>query len=567
MNKDYQNPIFRELRDQQVRYAPRERKIEQADRSEELHNEIQDGLEYSYSNICYFITEFKTEIYEEIQMPADSIRHDLQLLIEDFTESARLSPAEVTEKIWTTKELCERFHVVGKTISRWRRTGLIGRKFLSPSGGKRYVGFLDHSVNTFLKKHAEQIKRSSRFSLLSQEEKKNLVEQARILAANGLSQTETAKQLAAMTGRSAETVRYTLQSYDQENSDLSIFPERTPPIPEETRKQIFRSFLDGESLKGIAERYARTPGSIHRIIAKERAEQIMDIPLDYMDSEEFPLVRSRKQEEELLTPPQEFSQSPVSPAERKQAVPHGLPPYLAGLYEIPLLSPEKERFLFRKMNYMKYKASQLRDTLNKEYPNMAVMQQIKSLYEQSVAVKNEILLANLRLVVSIAKKHLTSGMNLFELISDGNISLIRAVEKFDYSLGNRFSTYASWTVMRNYARTIPDEQRYHDRFHSLPYDILDTAIDDRANVFFEEKNHMERKKQVSHFLNQLDEREHNIIMRRYGLGGEQDSQTLRQVGTALGITKERIRQIEIHALSKLRKAADEEHLEIPELNR
>ena len=91
------------------------------------------------------------------------------------------------------------------------------------------------------------------------------------------------------------------------------------------------------------------------------------------------------------------------------------------------------------------------------------MDQIEGLYDQSVAVKNEIISANLRLVVSIAKRHVSPGENFFELVSDGNISLIRAVEKFDYARGNKFSTYASWAIMKNYARTIPDELRHRDR--------------------------------------------------------------------------------------------------------
>jgi RNA polymerase sigma factor (sigma-70 family) len=72
----------------------------------------------------------------------------------------------------------------------------------------------------------------------------------------------------------------------------------------------------------------------------------------------------------------------------------------------------------------------------------------------------------LRLVVSIAKRHVGPVENFFELVSDGNMSLIRAVEKFDYARGNKFSTYASWAIMKNFARTIPDEHRHRDRFRT-----------------------------------------------------------------------------------------------------
>ena len=83
------------------------------------------------------------------------------------------------------------------------------------------------------------------------------------------------------------------------------------------------------------------------------------------------------------------------------------------------------------------------------------MDRIENLYEESVATKNQIISANLRLVVSIAKRYVGPAEDFFELVSDGNLSLIRAVEKFDVSRGNRFSTYATWAIMKNFARTIP----------------------------------------------------------------------------------------------------------------
>ena len=94
------------------------------------------------------------------------------------------------------------------------------------------------------------------------------------------------------------------------------------------------------------------------------------------------------------------------------------------------------------------------------------MDHIEELYDEAVATKNQIIRANLRLVVSIAKRHVGPAENFFELVSDGNMSLIRAVEKFDFARGNKFSTYASWAIMKNFARTIPDENRHHDRFRT-----------------------------------------------------------------------------------------------------
>ncbi len=93
--------------------------------------------------------------------------------------------------------------------------------------------------------------------------------------------------------------------------------------------------------------------------------------------------------------------------------------------------------LFRKMNYLKYQAHQLRRRLDPAARRTADLDEIERLQEEALAVKNQIIRANLRLVVSIAKRHVGPSNNFFELVSDGNMSLIRAVEKFDFSPGQQ----------------------------------------------------------------------------------------------------------------------------------
>ena len=241
-----------------------------------------------------------------------------------------------------------------------------------------------------------------------------------------------------------------------------------------------------------------------------------------------------------------------------------MPAYLASLYEVPLLTREQEVWLFRKFNYLKYRAVKLRDQLDPDKPSTRLMDQIEKLYEEIVAIKNRIVRANLRLVVSIAKRRVSPDDSFFDLVSDGNMSLIRAVEKFDYARGNKFSTYASWAIMKNYARTIPDEHRRRDRFRAADVEILQTAADCREDENQKRLAASDRLQQVGRFLDRLDSREQTIIIRRYGLDHEHEPQTLKEVGSALGVTKERVRQIEAKALEKLRDAVAEERI-LPEL--
>ncbi|MEM7560568.1 MAG: sigma-70 family RNA polymerase sigma factor, partial [Planctomycetota bacterium] len=233
-------------------------------------------------------------------------------------------------------------------------------------------------------------------------------------------------------------------------------------------------------------------------------------------------------------------------------------------YETPLLTREQEQHLFRKFNYLKYRANKLREKLNPAKAKSALMDEIEQLYEEAVIVKNQIVRSNLRLVVSIAKRHVTPADNFFELVSDGNMSLIRAAEKFDYARGNKFSTYASWAIMKNFARSIPSEFKHKDRFRTTGEEVFMAHEDTRVDHFAAEIAQKQRVKQINRILNKLDHREQQIIIRRFGLDHNNEPLTLKEVGAELGVTKERIRQIEARALTKLREAASTEAIDVPE---
>jgi RNA polymerase primary sigma factor/RNA polymerase sigma factor len=556
MHTDYVNPAIRQLRDQQVRFSPREKKIEQVNRAEKLLGELDPIRVYPYEYICFRITNYRPESYPDLKLAGREATHDLQLFVEDLSDAANVDVEAAGEQVLTVEELARQFNVSTKTISRWRRQGLISRRFVFD--GRKRVGFLLSSVERFVKQNADRVRRGAQFSQLSNEERQKILDRARRLAAAGGCPAEVTKRLARMTGRSVETIRYTLKQFDRDHPTMAIFPESTGPLGEDAKRKIYQQFRRGEPVEALAKKHCRTKTSIYRVVGEMRAKRIMELPLDFIPSDEFAAVRTEKQEREVLSPPPP-SDLPV----KKSRLPSGLPPYLASLYEVPLLSREQEMHLFRRMNYLKYKASELRRDLDPARPKRGLMDQIEDLYDQSVTTKNEIISANLRLVVSIAKRHVGLTENFFELVSDGNMSLIRAVEKFDYSRGNKFSTYASWAIMKNFARTIPDEHRHHDRFRTSHAEMFSTTEDARSDQYEQESTQLTRESQVEKILGRLDEREQQIIMSRFGLLRGHEPLTLKEVGAEMGVTKERIRQLEARALNKLRKAAQEEKIEIP----
>ena len=290
-------------------------------------------------------------------------------------------------------------------------------------------------------------------------------------------------------------------------------------------------------------------------IDEMRAARIMELPLDYIGNEQFASLRSRK-EAEILAPLPE-SDTPT----KKPRAPSGLPPYLASLYEVPLLTREQEVHLFRKLNYLKYEASELRAQLDVNRPNSPLMDRIDELYDESLAIRNHLIQANLRLVVSIAKRHVGPAGDFLDLVSDGNMSLIRAVEKFDFARGNKFSTYATWAIMKNFARTMSETFRHRDRFCTSCPEILGAIEDVRLHCDQQDSAQPQQPPCLEELLGRLDQRERDILTRRFGLMRGQEPLKLKQVGTMLGITKERVRQIQSRAMSKLQKAAEENHCE------
>jgi RNA polymerase primary sigma factor len=554
MNANYVNPVLRQLRDQQVRFAPRDQQLEQANRAERLLTEIDPGRVYPYDYLCFRITDFRPTSFANTKLSGEQASHDLRLFVEDLTDAASVPADRAGEEVLTVDELAKKFNVSTKTISRWRQQGLVSRRFVFD--GRKRVGFLRSSVERFVGENTERVQRGSNFSQMSEEERDEIVSRARRLAAAGGCPSDIARRIATKMNRSVETIRYTLKQFDQEHSDLAVFPANTGPLSDETKQKIYEQHRRDVPAEELAKRYCRTKTSIYRIVNEMRAKRIWELPLDYMPNPYFGRAGAEKT---ILGDMPQSDQ----PAAKKARLPSGLPPYLASLYEVPLLTREQEVYLFRKFNYLKYKAQKLREELDPIRARSSLMDEIERLYDQAVMVKNQIVRANLRLVVSIAKRHVGPTDNFFELVSDGNMSLIRAAEKFDYARGNKFSTYASWAIMKNFARTIPDEHKRRDRFRTSQSEMFGTTADGRSDQFGQESAQSQRERQIGRILERLDEREQKIIKSRFGLDYSQEPLTLKEVGQEMGVTKERVRQIEARALAKLRQAAHDEKIEVP----
>jgi RNA polymerase nonessential primary-like sigma factor len=289
--------------------------------------------------------------------------------------------------------------------------------------------------------------------------------------------------------------------------------------------------------------------------------------------------------------------------------------YLNGIGKTALLNAEKEVELAKRIEAGVF-AQHMLETAKRLAPKRR--SELNALVRDGLVAKNHLLEANLRLVVSLAKRYTGRGMPLLDLIQEGNLGLIRAVEKFDYAKGYKFSTYATWWIRQAITRGMADQSRTirlpvhlveqvnklarikRDLHQQLGReatheelgaevgltaekvaDLLDHARDPVSldmpvgteedaplGDFIEDSEAADAESAVISGLLQddlrrvlatLDEREQAVIRLRYGLEDGQP-RTLDQIGKRFGLSRERVRQIEREVMSKLRQGERAERL-------
>jgi RNA polymerase sigma factor (sigma-70 family) len=564
---NYRIAALKELTLQQIRFAPAAKCLEQLNRAGTLLAEVDPGKTYPYQYVCFRITEFRPSEYPDLLISGSDLQHDLSLFIKDLMRGTPAVPVEtLPEPVLTLEEISKRWNVSTKTISRWRKQGLVGRRVLY--NGRCQTGFVQSVVDRFLASNQELVQRGGRFSQLSASEREDILRRARRLSrVRGGTLTEVSRRIARRLGRSPETVRYTIKNFDRAHPAQALFPAVTGTLDQAAKETIYNSYRRGITVDTLAKRFRRTRTSMYRVINEVRAQRLLAQPLDYIY---HPSFDDPSLEAAILAPMPDLENYQAK--QREMRVPKDVPPELASLYEVPLLNKDQEQHLFRKMNFLKYKAGRLRSQLYKDAETRdevdpakvrnSSLDRIEELQAEANAVKDQIINANMRLVVSIAKRHSGQTDNFFELLSDGNMSLIRAVEKFDFGRGFKFSTYASWAIMKNFARSIPEELHRKERYVTGHEDLLDAAPDSRTD----EHECLATTEQAAHRVNRLLEylepREQQIIRMRAGLEDNARAMTLEEIGKELGITKERVRQLNVRIMKKLRTIADEQHMEM-----
>ena len=352
---------------------------------------------------------------------------------------------------------------------------------------------------------------------------------------------------------------------------------------------------------------------------RERVYNSLDaLGVDYIsgviepdDLDEPPLEAIAEIEEEELVDPNDLVDS--------FSIDDPVRMYLKEIGKVPLLSADEEIALATRMNAKNDAEARIKaaeesgETIPEEE-----MASLKKTIKDGEKAKQKLAEANLRLVVSIAKRYVGRGMLFLDLIQEGNLGLIKAVEKFDYTKGYKFSTYATWWIRQAITRAIADQARTiripvqsaskiakiqaarQKLAEELKREPSDKEIADEINltertvtglrlgktttislhdpiqhgedgefrdIIPDEKttapDEMVQDEEIlSHMLkltDQLEERERTILELRFGLNGEKPK-TLEEVSCKIGRTRERVRQIQNQALDKLRQMLEADNL-------
>lgn len=232
--------------------------------------------------------------------------------------------------------------------------------------------------------------------------------------------------------------------------------------------------------------------------------------------------------------------------------------FLSAVEHSRLLTFEGEQLLFKRLNFLRFRASAIQVSMKSQRrPSRKTRKELDRLLQEAGKTRAELAQANLRLVMSIARRLSASDDECDEFVAEGNAILLNAIDKFDFARGYRFSTYATHAVQRHLFRLIGRRNKRRLReLSETATTLLESSPAAESDGPTEQQVMEAAKVIISRIDDVLDERASRIVRGRFGLNESGKGKSLREIGEELGISKERVRQILQQSIDRLGTVAE-----------
>ncbi len=224
------------------------------------------------------------------------------------------------------------------------------------------------------------------------------------------------------------------------------------------------------------------------------------------------------------------------------------------------LSRDEEQTLFLRYNYARYRLRGLAEAQRRRCCAARAREMVRW-FRRGLDARSDLAEANMGLVLAMAKRSRTPNVEFSELVSEGNLALLRSIERFDVSRGYKFSTYACRAILKSFCRLASKWGRYRQEFPTSFRPELERSDYDVRRHEIRQESAVEALREIlSRNHAKLTELEQRIVLQRFGIHGGGRRHTLSEVGQAVGLSNERVRQIQIAALRKIRTALEDGYL-------